>query len=207
MNIVQNLIIHHTAVSREKNPAQFDAVNAYHAMKGWGKIGYHYLIEANGEVRKGRDEKESGAHTSQMLMNFRSLGICLTGDFDKEDPTPEQIVALRNLIAEIRTRYTVPDSKIVPHRRYAPKTCWGSRLPDDIIKYIAPVPTVSPWAVEAVEKAKKKGMVVWENPQEIVCTPTAEDMFKKLGIIGSDTDKGITKERLAVILDILGLLK
>lgn len=136
MNIPQNIIVHHTAISRAKNPAQFDAVNRYHKDKGWGMIGYQYLIEADGTVKKGRRENQTGAHTSQKWMNVRSIGICLTGNFDIEEPTLEQVKALHSLVVQLQNKYNIPVKKVFPHRHFAKyKSCWGKLLPDDILGY------------------------------------------------------------------------
>ncbi len=136
MNIPQNIIVHHTLVSRKKNPTQFDAVDRYHKGKGWGMIGYHYLIEADGTVKKGREENVSGAHTSQKMMNYRSIGICLTGNFDIEEPTLKQCKALHSLIVQLQGKYSIPEKNVFPHRHFATyKSCWGSLLPNDILGY------------------------------------------------------------------------
>ena len=135
MNRPENLIIHHSAVSREKNSEQFDAINSYHKGKGWGMIGYHFLIEPNGEVKKGRNEDQSGAHTYQESMNYLSLGICLSGNFDVESPTQAQLDSLTSLIEEKQKQYGIPKSKVKLHRYYATyKSCAGRNIPDNIFE-------------------------------------------------------------------------
>ena len=70
-------------------------------------------------------------------MNYSSIGICLTGNFDVELPTDAQIKSLQELINKKQGEYRIPNSKVVPHRVYATyKTCWGSLLPNDIITYL-----------------------------------------------------------------------
>ena len=44
------LIIHHSG----HTDSTFENIDAYHASKGWGGIGYHYFIEKSGEVKQGR---------------------------------------------------------------------------------------------------------------------------------------------------------
>lgn len=208
MNYPQKIIVHHTAVSYDKNPNQFDATDAYHKRKGWGGIGYHYLIEKNGKVRVGRKESTAGAHCSQSLMNYRSIGICLTGNFDGEEPTQEQCESLLKLIREVQGRYKIKDKDVLPHRHYATyKSCWGTKLPNDIIGYLidrvsqVTVQPISDWALPSVTWAKEKGIATkWEHPQEIVANADAESMMHRAGLISELTGKGISKERLAVIL-------
>ena len=153
VNLPRNIVIHHSAVSREDNPEQFDAIDEYHKSKGWGGFGYHYLIEADGTLKHGRSESTAGAHTKESFMNYFSLGICLTGNFDVEEPTEEQKLALFNLIKSSQKKYDIPDKRIKPHRHYAKKSCWGSLLPDDIMNYLNPAYNAPEWARAAVEWA------------------------------------------------------
>lgn len=137
INTPQNIILHHSAVSRTLNPNQFTAINNYHKSLGWSKIGYQYLIEPLGEVKPGREEAEVGAHTKEQDMNHKSIGICLTGNFDKEEPTTEQCTALLKLITSLQTKYTIPDAQVYPHRHFATyKSCWGTRLGSDVLGYL-----------------------------------------------------------------------
>lgn len=219
MNKPQFIIIHHTASSYAGNPDQFQATNNYHKGK-WGEAvksslgyygGYHYEIAADGKIGQFRKDNEVGAHTSQDNMNYQSIGICLDGDFDKEDPTPQQIVALIGLIKQKKTQYNIDNQHIFPHRRFATyKSCWGSRLPDNIMEYLEKhggMLQASQWALTAIEKAKKKGtMLNWNNPQAPMDDATWQWIFLKLGAIDKVTNEPITRERAAVILDRLKLL-
>jgi len=129
VNYPENIIVHHTAVSYDKNPNQFDAVNNYHKSKGWGMIGYHYLIEKDGTVKKGRAIGMLGAHCYQQSMNYKSIGICLTGFFDIELPTKEQKKSLKALLLDLMKTYQIPINNIYPHRHFAKyKSCYGSKL-------------------------------------------------------------------------------
>jgi len=75
LNKVDYLIIHHSATPRDKTT--FEAVRRYHIQKGWGDIGYHFFITADGTIHKGRKEEDVGAHCRASGMNFKSLGICV----------------------------------------------------------------------------------------------------------------------------------
>jgi len=194
-----NIIVHHTAVSRTKNDAQINATNNYHKSQDFPLsslgfyVGYHALIEPNGMVYVTRKDTESGAHTSQNSMNFNSIGVCLTGDFDVEEPTIEQCKALLQYIKAKQAGYRIPNTKVVPHRTYAPKTCWGKKLPDDIVGYLEKrvaevtkpvIPEVSPEAKEAWEKAKKKGMISdTTNPLAFMDIITFQHMLANVGVM------------------------
>lgn len=131
MNKPEYIIIHHTATPKDKNPRTFDAVKRYHISKGWGDIGYHYFIESDGTLFNGRNENVAGAHCYQDNMNFKSIGICLEGNFDIEEPNKEQLKTLKELIKTIQVKYNIPDKNVLPHRKYATyKSCPGKNFTD-----------------------------------------------------------------------------
>ncbi len=108
------LIVHHTATSRDLTTAE--AVRRYHVeSRGWGDIGYHYFIEADGRLRKGRPDNVRGAHCRADEMNGKSLGICLAGHFDLEPPTIEQMITLAALLKALMSKYEVPAGKVLGH--------------------------------------------------------------------------------------------
>lgn len=140
VNAPEWLIIHHTG-GTDANPLTdtshhtFEIVDYYH--KGlWSfksslghYIGYHYFIEKDGKITQGRADQDEGAHTKGM--NLKSLGICLAGNFDLTLPTEAQITALTELLKELSIKYSIPVANIVPHRKFANKTCYGNKLAND----------------------------------------------------------------------------
>lgn len=134
MNTRNWIIVHHTASLATDGHEQFDAVRRYHIDKGWGDIGYHWFIERDGTVKQGRDESEVGAHTKQWLMNYRSIGICLAGDFDQQDPTQAQLDALLALLTDVQLRNGIRDGRIRMHRNFAHyKSCPGDRFTQELL--------------------------------------------------------------------------
>ena len=133
------IIIHHSAVSRELNNHQFEAVKNYHKNLGWGDIGYHYFIEPNGKVCKGRIESKIGAHCRYAGMNIKSLGVCLTGNFMTETPRKEQIFALRDLLKAIVKRYEIKAKNILGHNETGAATLCPGKFID--MKFIRLLPT------------------------------------------------------------------
>ena len=160
------VIIHHTAVSRTKNERQFDAVKRYHIGKGWGDIGYHFLIEPDGEVRRGRHTSAEGAHCRGQN---HMLGIALTGHFDQEDPTDAQMAALRHLLLSL-SEAAGRNLKIYPHRQFATKTCPGTRFTDAMLADLPRgVSGVSEWAKDGARYLAERGiMTKWDTPQSPV---------------------------------------
>lgn len=97
------IIIHHSG-----NPkSTFKSVDEYHRSKGWGGCGYHYFIEKSGKVYQGREENEIGAHCKSDRMNYKSIGICLAGDFTKYSPNGKQMKSLEKLVLEFEQKYKI----------------------------------------------------------------------------------------------------
>jgi len=115
---IKYLIVHHTATSRDRTT--FESVKRYHTKtRGWGDIGYHWFITGDGMLWKGRDEKWVGAQCNRPKgnsMNFRSLGICLTGNFETEIPNKIQISTLEGILDDLRAKYNIPRENVLGHK-------------------------------------------------------------------------------------------
>ena len=99
--------------------------------RGWRNIGYHWIIDRDGQRAPGRRETEIGAHV--VGHNRGTIGICLIGGFgaDADDEfgdhfTKAQERTLRALIADIRSRTQI--TKVTGHNAYAAKACPGFRV-------------------------------------------------------------------------------
>ena len=106
------IICHHSATKRDTT--RFEMVRDYHIQKGWQDIGYNWFVEA-GKSCKGRDVTWAGAHCFADNMNYRSLGICLAGDFTKEQPTNFQVEILKEKVREWQKKYNIPNENILGH--------------------------------------------------------------------------------------------
>lgn len=130
-NYPKMLIIHHSGGTNANPLADTSHHTAkimedYHLSRGWEGLGYHYVIQKDGEIWQGRPENYHGAHTTNH--NTDSIGICLSGNFDATLPTIEQKNALKGLLGVLKAKYNT--DTIVPHRTYANKTCYGNKLSD-----------------------------------------------------------------------------
>lgn len=103
-------------------------ITRWHRAKGWGTIGYHWVIDRDGQIAKGRAEEMPGAHAAGY--NTGSIGICLLGghgsnenDHFRDNYTLQQESALRKLINEIKTRAEI--TKVRGHNEVAAKACPG----------------------------------------------------------------------------------
>lgn len=103
---------------------------------GWQDIGYHGVIDRNGDYARGRNYSVIGAHV--MGHNPGKIGICLLGghgsaasDKFSDHYTPAQDAALRRIIAEISGLTRI--IKITGHNDYAATACPGF----DVSKWLA----------------------------------------------------------------------
>lgn len=144
------IFVHHTAVSYDKNPDQWRATDNYHKGKGWGKGGYNAEAAKNGSIHEFRADGETtvaqffaeaapkfpAAEQKKVdFLNKNALSICLDGNFDIEEPTQEQCDAVYNWLVDKMKKHGIPRERVFCHRDVSPKSCPGSKLPDDIFGY------------------------------------------------------------------------
>lgn len=102
---VNHLVVHHTADSNslyQSEPnwaARVRAIWAYHAItRGWGDIGYNYLIDPNGLVYEGRAGGDD-AVAFHDTGNYGSMGISMLGTYSSLPPTGATQDSLVRLLA------------------------------------------------------------------------------------------------------------
>jgi N-acetylmuramoyl-L-alanine amidase len=115
-------IIIHCAATPNLKPIKASAIDAMHVMRGFKRhrdaisrfnpsmkaIGYHYVIETDGNIAFGRDLEEIGAHVQGS--NANSIGVCLIGT---DQFTDAQWASLKQLIITIATKlYGKPTATI-----------------------------------------------------------------------------------------------
>jgi peptidoglycan hydrolase-like amidase len=94
--------IHHTVTANnDPNPAAtVRAIYYYHAVtRGWGDIGYNYLVDSQGKIYEGRKGGNGviGAHT--LSYNSGSIGIAVLGDYRSGSLATATRTSIENLIA------------------------------------------------------------------------------------------------------------
>lgn len=124
---IDAIILHHSASN-----GTVHSVHNYHKSLGWWGIGYHYFIEADGKIYRGRPEEFVGAHAgSSNDYNAHSIGICLSGNFELTEPTPEQYHSLRWLIDDIKSRYNIKE--VLGHKDVTATACPGKNFDMDML--------------------------------------------------------------------------
>lgn len=120
------VVIHHVGIPDGDTSAA--AIHRAHLANGWAGIGYHYVIRKDGTIERGRPLATVGAHAEGQ--NYHTVGINVTGNFEKEIPTPAQIHSLEGLVAWICKIYSIVPgpSTLVGHRDVNSTDCPGRNL-------------------------------------------------------------------------------
>ena len=124
MRLVKEIIIHCSA-TREEQQVSVDTIRDWHLAKGWNDIGYHFYIDLDGTINKGRDIDKIGAHCKGR--NRNSIGICYCGGVEADGKTPkdtrtqEQKDSLLHVLKTLKAMY--PEAVIYSHNEFANKAC------------------------------------------------------------------------------------
>ena len=130
MNL-QYIIIHHS-LTKDGEVVDWEAIRRYHVdVKGWSDIGYHYGVERVGKhllLQVGRPESQTGAHTKEMHMNSKSLGVCVVGNFDLAPPGLEIMRFLSEICRRKVAEYGIPVNAVLGHREVGTMAGYNWRI-------------------------------------------------------------------------------
>ncbi|MBI5155707.1 N-acetylmuramoyl-L-alanine amidase, partial [Candidatus Peregrinibacteria bacterium] len=138
---VRLLVVHHTAMKvsgdMRSGVERVRALYEYHTnSRGWGDIGYHYLVDETGRIYEGKAGGPMVVGGHAYCNNVGSIGIAMLGNFDLEKPTQEQVRAVQWLLRHLAEVYDMPldrsvrfhgeiMSPIVGHRDLLSTDCPG----------------------------------------------------------------------------------
>ena len=99
---VTHMIVHHSAGPNSSSnwaAAVLSIWNLHVNTNNWDDIGYNWLIDPNGVIYEGRGGGNNiqGAHFCSK--NSGTMGICLMGNYETAEPTPEALESLEKLLA------------------------------------------------------------------------------------------------------------
>jgi hypothetical protein len=129
---VQKAVVHHTVTDDGGNgqvAAAIRAIYYYHAVtRGWGDIGYNYLVDKYGNVwtgRQGGDNTEAGHAYG---WNKGSIGIAAIGTYSVTQPTPAMVASIANIIAMKFSQFGVQPYGADPfvHQEQARDGTWAN---------------------------------------------------------------------------------
>lgn len=110
LNKIEKLVIHHTSrVSMNVHEAH----EFHQKQRGWSGVGYNFFIEKDGSIMEGRG-LYVGAHA--LGYNRETLGICVTGDFEVEEPTLAQMQAVTALCKQFLDDFNLLPSDVIGHK-------------------------------------------------------------------------------------------
>jgi GT2 family glycosyltransferase len=104
------IVIHHSATDELCSVTK---IRQAHLDRGWDDIGYHWLIDQQGFLHKGRPDHIPGAHV--LGFNERSLGICVIGNFDLSAISDAAFETLGNFLCILCVKYAIPVENIIGH--------------------------------------------------------------------------------------------
>lgn len=138
------ITIHHTDVEQQKNVPidqkmlklqEFSQRIGRYATGGikpaWPDVSYHFYIDPHGQIAEGRNMEYSGDTGTNYDPNGHIL-IALEGNFEKEQPSPNQLQSLENLTCWLTYIWNITPSNIKGHKDYANTSCPGENLEDKI---------------------------------------------------------------------------
>ncbi len=136
-------IIVHNSGTRQGSARAFDYYHrnvrrmqngmAYHFVVGNGRSSGDGQIEVGDRWRR----QINGGHVHSDYLNNISLGICLVGDFNRDQPTRAQLAATEELIKYLRERCGKVDGRAIPvrpHREMNPPR-YATDCPGDAFPY------------------------------------------------------------------------
>lgn len=106
------LVVHHTAVAvagdKRSGAEKVRAIYQYHALnRGWGDVGYHYLIDEDGQIYEGKSGGEYVVAGHAYCNNVNTIGVALLGNFEVEKPSQDQMRALQWLLDDLADTYGI----------------------------------------------------------------------------------------------------
>ncbi len=101
---VSHLIVHHTVSNNASTdwPAVVRAIWNFHTFsRGWGDVGYNYLVDPNGVIYEGHNGGDDVIGTHASGANKGSMGVALLGTFTAYSPGIKPPQAMLNATADL----------------------------------------------------------------------------------------------------------
>jgi hypothetical protein len=109
----------HCSDTKDGEVCDISEIRSWHRARGWIDVGYHGVIQPDGEWQKGRGLNVRGAGVSGE--NEGNLHICLIG---RSKFSKRQFDTLRYHLEAIFMLYDIEDWNIFTHHQFNPsKTC------------------------------------------------------------------------------------
>lgn len=132
MTPITQVTVHHDGMDpfyssdESDTKARLDAIRKSHLGRGWGDIGYHFVIDRAGRIWQGRPLNYQGAHVKDH--NEGNIGVMCVGNFDQQNPSESQLNTLDRYIKALMSSFTVPVTRVWTHQELGPTACPGNQL-------------------------------------------------------------------------------
>lgn len=125
---VERIVIHHTAENNQTNKDDLTLIRGiyyYHAMvRGWGDIGYNYLVGQRGQIYEGRAGGDYNVAAHALWNNKSSVGISVMGNFMADSVVTEQENAIKNMVEYLSEKYGIDIHKTsIGHKECKKENC------------------------------------------------------------------------------------
>jgi N-acetylmuramoyl-L-alanine amidase-like protein len=145
----KHIVIHHTG----SESGSIESIHASHLArkdkygKNWLGIGYHFVIGngrgmGDGEIEPTFRWRQQlhGAHAGNDEYNQHGIGICVVGNFDNHAPSSAQLLAVKQLVAVLKSEYRIGGNQVVGHREVRATACPGKHFPLSAISQLGDLP-------------------------------------------------------------------
>jgi len=127
----------HCSDSKNGERVDISEIRKWHLARGFADVGYHAVIQPDGELQRGRGLTSLGAHVEGN--NDGNIGVCLVG---KDKFTLAQFSSLRSFIDSLVQIYSIKEFEIYCHYEFDTaikqgKTCPNMRNANIIAWYCA----------------------------------------------------------------------
>ncbi|MFW5682507.1 MAG: peptidoglycan recognition family protein [Phycisphaeraceae bacterium] len=133
MGAIRRLTIHHEGwkpvhfTDAKTTAERLELVRSIHVdRRGWGDLGYHFIIDRAGRVWEGRDIRFQGAHVKDN--NEHNIGVMVLGNFDLQRPSDAQLRSLVQTVHTLAQRYRISAHRVQTHQEINPTACPGRML-------------------------------------------------------------------------------
>lgn len=108
---VERIVIHHTAENNQSNRDDLTLIRGiyyYHTIvRGWGDIGYNYLVGQRGQIYEGRAGGDYNVAAHALWNNKSSVGVSVMGNFMTDAVVAEQEQAVKGIIEYLSVKYGI----------------------------------------------------------------------------------------------------
>lgn len=129
---IRYITVHHDGMnafygeSQSSAASRIENIRRGHRGRGWGDIGYHFIVDRSGRVWEGRPLSYQGAHVKDH--NEGNIGIMCLGNFEVQTPSVAQLGGLNRYLSTLMVHYRVPIGRVRTHQEWAKTACPGRHL-------------------------------------------------------------------------------